>query len=287
MSSWYSAAGYGWSGSYGSWYGRRRGSWGGKSEVRSGVDWFCQKCGAGIWWSRTDCRHCASVTNDDAVAPQSSAQEKIAVLENTLAGMGDDEPILAGKRCSEKELEKLERKLNGPKKTAKHIEDKQNWINRESKRFEFESVKLAEWQESLRVRKETLRVACEEIKILWEDLLREGESMDKNKTHFVSAENTEGIRILENWLSGGDRLRRDQLGGHETVQWSKSPAEQRRENSKRRSRKNPGMMPEWETTPWVVWIVLCRREGANTDIASNIRVETACGRERIRVCRVR
>ena len=35
MSSWYSAAGYGWSGSYGSWYGRRRGSWGGKSEVRA------------------------------------------------------------------------------------------------------------------------------------------------------------------------------------------------------------------------------------------------------------
>ena len=35
MSSWYSAAGYGWSGSCGSWYGRRRGSWGGKSEVRS------------------------------------------------------------------------------------------------------------------------------------------------------------------------------------------------------------------------------------------------------------
>ena len=197
MSSWYSAAGYGWSGSYGSWYGRRRGSWGGKSEVRSDVEWFCQKCGTGNWWSRTDCRHCASVTNDDADAPQTSAQEKIAVLEKTLAGMGDDEPILAGKRVLEKELEKLQRKLNGPKKTAKHIEAKQNWINRESKRLESESAKLAEWQESLRVRKETLRVAYEEIKILREDLLREGESMDKNKSHFMSPENTEEIRILE------------------------------------------------------------------------------------------
>ena len=54
---------------------------------------------------------------------------KIAVLEKTLAGMGDDEPILAGKRVLEKELEKLQKKLNGPKKTAKHIEAKQNWIN--------------------------------------------------------------------------------------------------------------------------------------------------------------
>ena len=158
MSSWYSAAGYGWSGSYGSWYGRRRGSWGGKSEVRSDVEWFCQKCGTGNWWSRTDCRHCASVTNDDADKPQSSAQEKIAILEKTLAGMGDDEPILDGKRVLEKELEKLQRKLNGPKITAKHILAKQNWINRESKRLESESAKLAEWQESLRVRKETLRV---------------------------------------------------------------------------------------------------------------------------------
>ena len=106
--------------------------------------------------------------------------------------MGDDEPILL-----EKELEKLQRKLNGPKKTAKHIEAKQNWINRESKRLEAESARLTELQESLRVRKETLKVAYEEIKILREDLLREGETMDKNKSHFLSPEDTEEIRRLE------------------------------------------------------------------------------------------
>ena len=49
---------------------------------------------------------------------------KIAVLEKTMAGMGDDEPILAGKKVLETELEKLQKKLNGPKKTAKHIEAK-------------------------------------------------------------------------------------------------------------------------------------------------------------------
>ena len=73
--------------------------------------------------------------------------------------MGDDEPILAGKKVLEKELEKLQKKLNGPKKTAKHIEAKQNWINRESKRLEAETARLAELQEGLRVRKETLKVA--------------------------------------------------------------------------------------------------------------------------------
>ena len=38
MLSWYNA-GYGWLGSYGSWSGRRRGSWDGKSEARSDVEW--------------------------------------------------------------------------------------------------------------------------------------------------------------------------------------------------------------------------------------------------------
>ena len=131
------------------------------------------------------------------VIQQSSTQETIAVLEKTLAGMGDDEPILVGKKVLEKELDKLQRKLNGPKKTAKHIEAKQNWINRESKRLEAETARLAELQESLRVRKETLKVAYEEIKILREDLLREGETMDKNKSCFLSVENTEEIRRLE------------------------------------------------------------------------------------------
>ena len=111
--------------------------------------------------------------------------------------MGDDEPILAGKKVLEKELEKLQKKLNGPKKTAKHIEAKQNWINRESKRLEAETARLTELQESLRVRKETLKVAYEEIKILREDLLKEGETMDKNKSHFLSPEDTEEIRRLE------------------------------------------------------------------------------------------
>ena len=44
---------------------------------------------------------------------------KITVLEKTLAGMGDDEPILAGKKVLEKELKKLQKKLNGPKKNGK------------------------------------------------------------------------------------------------------------------------------------------------------------------------
>ena len=165
------------------------------------------------------------------------------------------------------------------------------------------SPRVQSWRSGKRasgVRKETLRVAYEEIKFLREDLPREGESMDKNKCHFMTPENTEEIRILEQQelaLWRGSASKR-QAGWTRDGSVEETPAGcwklrdstekwiQRRENSKSRSRKNPGKMPEWETTPWMVWMVLCRREGANTDIASNIRVETACGRERIRVCRV-
>ena len=165
--------------------------------------------------------------SDDADILQSSTQVKIAVLEKTLAGMGDDEPILAGKKVLEKELEKLQKKLNGPKKTAKHIEAKQNWINRESKRLEAESARLTELQESLRVRKETLKVAYEEIKILREDLLRDREKR-WTKTRATSClrrtRRKSGGSNSKNWRSGEGRLRRDWLGGHETVQRRKSLA---------------------------------------------------------------
>ena len=148
MFSWYSAAGYGRSGSYGSWYGRRRDSWGGKSEVRSEDEWFCQKCSAGNWWSRTECGHCASVTNDTADAPQTS-------MLGEDCSPGEDDSWYGQRRAYccwrvlERELEWHQQKLNGPKNTAKHIEAKQNWINRESKRIETESAKLAEMQESI------------------------------------------------------------------------------------------------------------------------------------------
>ena len=78
-------------------------------------------------WYRTECRHCASVTNEAAEPPQTSTQES---LEKTLAGMGNEEPFLAGRRLLERELERHQKKLGRPKNMAKRTEAKQNWINR-------------------------------------------------------------------------------------------------------------------------------------------------------------
>ena len=141
-----------------------------KSEIRSTTNGAARRAALGLG-GRTECIHCAIVTHETAELPQ----EKIAVLEMTLACMGNDEPSSAGRRVVEKELERHLKKASDPKNTTK-----QNWINRESKRVEGESAKFAEMQESNRVRKETTRAAYEESKKLRADLLREGESMDKN-----------------------------------------------------------------------------------------------------------
>ena len=159
--------------------------------------WFCQKCSTGDWWIRTDCRRWANVTNDTADVAQTSIQEKIAVLEKTFGCMGNDEPTSAGNRVLEKELERHQKKLKGPKNNAKQIEAKQNWINREAKRIE--SAKLAEMQENLRVRKETLRGAYEETKILREDLLRRENRWSKTGARSCLPRARRKFGISNNW----------------------------------------------------------------------------------------
>ena len=166
-------------------------------------------------------------------------REEIAILEKPSAGVGDDEPILAGKRVLERELERHQKKPNGPKNTAKHIEAKQNWFNRESKRIETESAKLAEMQESLRVRKETLRAACEEIKILRQDLL---------EPLHVSGEHRRNSNPLDTTVQ-----RRKMLAACWKLRDSTEKWKQRKENSKRRSRKNLGERLGW--TGWISVVV--------------------------------
>ena len=69
-----------------------------------------RKCSTGNWWCRMDCRHSASVTNEAAEPPQTSTQEKINILETTLAGQ---------RRASTRWQN--QKKLNGLKNTAKQI----------------------------------------------------------------------------------------------------------------------------------------------------------------------
>ena len=182
--------------------------------------------------------------------------------------------------------------LNGPKNTAKHIEAKQNWINRETKRIEAEVGKVAEVQGNIRARKETLGVACEEIKKLRADLVQEGESMNKNGCHVLSPESLEeerNIELQELYLrraTASKRMagaRRDPTV-EEIANLSKEAERtalgisgEKEGKSKRRPRKNPPRATSrCQTRAWTDWMDPCHHEGANVDIASNIRVGKCC-----------
>ena len=118
---------------------------------------------------------------------QRTRGRKIAVLAKTLACTANDQPILTGRRVLEKELERHQKKLNGPENTAKHIEAKQNWINRETKRVEAEIEKVAEMWESIRVRKRNSFAGGEE-------------SMDPNRSHVLSPEKVWNVELQELYL---------------------------------------------------------------------------------------
>ena len=127
-------------------------------------------------------------------------------------------------------------------------------INRESKRIETESAKLGEMQESLRVRKETLKSSLRVDQDTPRRHATRGRIDEhKNRSHicpgrartkFESSNN-------KNRIFGEEPLRRDWLDGREMHRQRRLPAgrwkrrefrekwKRRRGNSKRPSRKSP------------------------------------------------
>ena len=182
-------------------------------------------------------------------------------------------------------VERHQKKLNGPKNTVKHIESRQNWINRRTKRIDAEVEKLTEMQENIKTRKETLRVAYEELMKLRTDLAQEGESMDKNKSHVLSLESLEEVRNLEQ-----EELCLKRVAGaskdattKETASWSLEAdrialeISGTRAKSKRWSRRKAlKTISRCQTVAWTDWMPLCHREGASVDFASNTRMGKCC-----------
>ena len=194
-------------GSYGSWYGRRRGSWGGRSEVRSDVEWFCQKCGTGNWWSRTDCRHCASVTSHDSDVPQSSTQEKLLSWRRrwlvwATTSLFAERPEVNGK-AHRGQTELDQQRIQTPRGGN----CKADGIAREP-----QSTKR-NLESGLRGDQDSQRRPAERGRI---------DGQKQVPLRLRRARRKFGDSSNRNWRSGEARLRRDWLGGHETVQRRKS-----------------------------------------------------------------
>ena len=133
--------------------------------------------------------------------------------------------------------------------TAKHIEAKQNWINRESKRIEADAGESQSPERNL------------------EWCLRGNQGSPSRPVARGRIEET--CWMDERRIDRGDLQLDDQRLSQEV--------EAKRRKLQEAIVKDPTMKD-------VRWMALCRREGANADIASNIRMETPCGVERIREC---
>ena len=141
-------------------------------------------------------------------------------------------------------------------------------------------------RQNIKTRRETVRVAYEEIKKLRKDMVQEGESMDKNKSRVLSRESLDEVRNLElqdlcsRRATSSKRMagasRRNDGGDCQLKCGSRSNRvgdPWKREKSKVLSRRNsPRTISRCQTGAWTDWVVLCHHEGARVDIVSSIRM---------------
>ena len=171
-----------------------------------------------------ECRHCKCHERDCGVAADFDPGEDCSSGEDASL-YGHRRASFSWQESSGKELDGTRRNSTG-RRTRRSTEAKQKWITRESNASR---PRVRSWRK-IRVRKETLRAAYKEIKILREDLLREGDSVDRNRSHIMSPESTEEIRNLEqqqelNLWSGAASKRlvgwtRDGWSTEEIASWS-------------------------------------------------------------------
>lgn len=153
-------------------------------------EWNCQNCGSNNWWSRRSCRECESSghsgtsseagdkASDKADSedgdPKVNAAAKVTTLEEALAQLGEDPLLATARQELEKELLKQRKLAKDTRSTAKKLDQKQHWIERESKRLEVETKRLAAEQENLAKRQKQLKVEIEEMTKLRLELSAEG-----------------------------------------------------------------------------------------------------------------
>ena len=104
-----------------------------------------------------------SVTTDiEEGDPKINAAAKAQLLEEALERFGDDPLFATAKLELEKQLSKQRKLAKVTRSTAKKLDQKQSWIERESKRLEIETNRLATKQESLAKRQKQLKLEAEQ-----------------------------------------------------------------------------------------------------------------------------
>jgi hypothetical protein len=161
-------------------------------EEKTADGWDCHTCGTNNWWSRHSCRGPCDANTEteigDATAapptnlagdPKALAAMKVLKLQDAIAKLSDD-PILAHAKIElEKELLKQQKLAKDTRSTARKIDQKQGWIEREKKRVDSEIKEIAEKQKGLEERQKQLQVEVEELVKLKLELANEGPEEDE------------------------------------------------------------------------------------------------------------
>ena len=112
--------------------------------------------------------------NSLAGDPKVVAAAKVMKLEDAIARLSDA-PILAPAKAElEKELQKQQKLAKDTRSTARKIDQKQGWIEREVKRVEIETKQLAEQHKKLEDRQKQLQIEIGELAKLKIELSTEG-----------------------------------------------------------------------------------------------------------------
>jgi len=113
-------------------------------------------------------------TSSEDGDPKVNAAAKVVKLEEALSQLGENPLLAAARKELEKELAKQRNLAKDTRSTAKKLDQKQGWIERESKRLEVETKRLAMEQENLRQRQNQLQAEIEEMAKLRLQLSAEG-----------------------------------------------------------------------------------------------------------------
>jgi DNA repair exonuclease SbcCD ATPase subunit len=106
------------------------------------------------------------------------AAAKVDELMTAIALLGDNPLLEAAKKELEKELQKQTRLARDNRSTAKKIDQKQSWVEREVKRIAEETKRIQEAQQALVCRQEVLKTEMANIEKLREELVTNGGSKD-------------------------------------------------------------------------------------------------------------
>jgi hypothetical protein len=175
--------------------------------------WDCKVCSTNNWWSRHSCRGCecdsgsaaknveafsnAGSGDGEAGDPKVVAAAKVMKLEDAIARLGNDPLMATAKLELERELQKQQKLAKDTRSTARKLDQKQGWIERETKRLEAETKQLAEQQKSLEERQKQLQVEIGEMAKLKLELTSEGAAGEEDVDMVLSPEQVAELRKME------------------------------------------------------------------------------------------